>query len=144
MDHYITTRDPERLRTWQQLFGTDRLPVYAPKPRWQPIMVCGRIHLTPAYDCDLRSLGQGAIDRYSAWIAGRDRRPYNEVKAEVEAMVSIPIRAANCEVVATAEERTSPLFDFSWLFGRKRSLVRIVRQLSHQKHAPDVGICWKM
>lgn len=116
---HIMTHDPIRHARWQALFGTDILPVLSPTPRWQCVQEGNEARIIYAYDLDLRALGELAISRYAAWIAGRNQRRYEEVKSELSAAVSVPIKATNCEVVMTAEERPSLLY--GWL-------VRIVSQ----------------
>lgn len=132
---YIMTHDPIRRTRWLNLFGTDQLPVFSDTPRWQPVWECGETRVVPAYDLDLRALGETAVNRYAAWIAGRNQRDYEEARAELMGTVSVPIKATSCEVVTVEERRPSPLFVW-WI-------VRIVRQRLGAKRAPDVGICWK-
>lgn len=124
--HYITTTDERRAGVWLALFGTDRLPVFAAKPRWQ--CVPGDAHQY-AYDLDLAALPPTAVNRYAAWIAKRTGQTYGEVWAELASVVSVPIKATDCEVVETAQERPSlSLWD---------GLVRIVN--SHAAAVPSLA-----
>lgn len=124
--HFITTSDSRRRGVWLALFGTDQLPVFAAEPRWQ--CLAGDWFAAPqyahAYDLDLQALGETAVDRYAAWVAKRTGREYESVRSELMSVVSVPIKAQNCEVVETAPERPSL---FHW-FACKRGggAVRIV------------------
>lgn len=112
MSYFITTSDARRAARraarWQRLFGTNRLPVLSAASRWD--VVDGRDQL--CYDLDLARLHWGQRDRMASYVARCLRRPYDTVRAEIEAAISWPVSAAGCvvETDEATESRPSPFF----------------------------------
>lgn len=108
-EFWITTNNPARAAKWERIFGTDQLPVLCAATRWD--MVDGQERL--CYDLAMGQLSTWQRDRLAAHAARRWSRPYDTVRAEIEAAISWPVTAAGCMVVceetqATAEIRPSP------------------------------------
>lgn len=94
--NWIETTNTHRRRKWQQLFGSDRLPVKASRPRWQHLSVG---HETLAYDLDASWLPAGARDRFAHYIARRQGLPYAVACRTIDGW---PVKATGCRVVRTA------------------------------------------
>lgn len=111
MKQFITTTDTRRLARWQHLFGLDRLPVLS---RWTRFDVVDGFE-TPCYALELGQLTQLQRDRLACYAARRTGRPYADVRAEINAAVSWPVKASGCYVVEDEATvvRPSPLFVFA-------------------------------
>ena len=115
--YHIQTKDKARARKWQRLFGVDTLPVLSNRARWQPL---NNGRMTYAFDLALSQLSQAQRDAFSGYIARRTKRPYDQVKREMDTSTSWPLTAAGCRVVviesdeeATAAPQLPPLFTFA-------------------------------
>lgn len=104
MSYFVITTDPRRAARWEHILGTEKVPVLCRHARWQ--MVGGREVL--AYDLALSRLSQGQRDRLACYAAKRVRRPYAELRAEIEAAVSWPVAARDCRVVEKSETVERP------------------------------------
>jgi hypothetical protein len=110
MSYFIATSEQRRADKWQRIFGVNHLPVMSSWPR--PDLVNGRE--APVYDLAISRLRQSQRDRLAAYKAKHTRRPYREVLAEINAAISLPIKASGCYVVEEeATARLSPLFVFA-------------------------------
>lgn len=103
---YVTTSDPRRRSTWQRVFGSDRLPVLAPRARFQALP--GGSGETPAYDLDLRALLPAQRTRFAGYVARRYGIDYVTALAEVTGSTAWPIRDGPDVAVVQPEEASSP------------------------------------
>jgi hypothetical protein len=94
---YIHTTDRRRAATWRRIFGTDRLPVLADRPRW----ICDRDGERLVYDVDMSQVRAAAVYRLAAHVARRTRQPYALVLSEIQTR-GFWVDAVNCEVEETA------------------------------------------
>lgn len=121
MKQFITTTDTRRLARWQHLFGLDRLPVLS---RWTRFDFVDGFE-APCYDLALGELTQLQRDRLACYASRRTGRLYADVRAEINAAVSWPVKAAGCTVVEDEATvvRPSPLFVLAQrLFAREQSV----------------------
>ena len=103
---FICCNAPHRRRLWQQLFGTDRLPVRSEKPRW----ICDLAGERLVYDLDLDRLRPGAVYRLAGYVARRKQRPYALVLSDIQA-TGFWVDATGCELVeGTVRIRPFPFF----------------------------------
>lgn len=114
--YHLQTRDKTRAQKWQRLFGLDALPVLSNRARWQPL---NNGRMTYAFDLALSELSQAQRNAFSGYIARRTKRPYDQVKREMDTSTSWPLAANGCRVVvieseeeATAAPQLPPLLSF--------------------------------
>lgn len=107
----ITTSDAQRARLWLHIFGSDTLPVLAPRARFQEHP--GHPHGLLAYDLDLRALRPAQRQRFAGYIHRRYNIDYTLALAEVDGATAWPIKAGPDIVVLQPEEsNASPAVSF--------------------------------
>lgn len=100
---WITTDNERRLRHWDRLFGTDRLPVKHAKPRRQCIPGNGEVL---AYDLDVSRLHWMQVVRLADDIAKRSNGlTYDMAMSEIER--GWPVVADGCYVIEEVAEETA-------------------------------------
>lgn len=102
--HYITAVEQRRRAYWENLFGSDELPVKTPRPRWQ-FMEPGR-HETLAYDLDTEALHPMQRERLAQHLAMANGMRLDDARAVVETS-TIPVRARGCQLVERGRESNS-------------------------------------
>lgn len=109
MEAFIHTNDEARRDRWVQLFGVDRLPVKAARPRWQP-----RPHdpeLVLAFDLDAGRLHWMAAARFANYVASHYDLPVSQAAMLIDGW---PVVADGCVVVeeeAAMETAVSSFLD---------------------------------
>lgn len=122
MSYMITPTDDHRRATWLRIFGTEMLPVFAARPRFQ--FHDARKEEMLAYDLKLSELSEPQRYRFAAWLSKRYGINYSQAHRQVETNLSWPILATGCRVVEfeseqeeeTAGERPSLLLFVARLF----------------------------
>lgn len=102
--HYITAVEQRRRAYWENLFGTDELPVKTPDPRWQHVDP-GR-HETLAYDLDTTALHPMQRERLAQHLAMTNGMRVEDARAMVETS-TIPVKAHGCRLVERGRERNA-------------------------------------
>lgn len=113
---YVTTSEPARRRTWQRIFGSERLPVLHPSPR----VVEVHAGSVPAYDLALAALSDAQRMRLAAHVARRPGWDYFTARLEIETAVAWPlIDNGDLHVEQAVEQNPLPVFLGNWPLGNK-------------------------